>query len=314
MSIHTPTPLQELHTALLLRKNIRLWIKRDDLIHPIIQGNKWRKLKYNIQEAQRTQKKYLITFGGAYSNHIHATAAAGEYFGIKTIGIIRGEEVQPLNPTLAYTRQCGMQLHFVDRKTYRLKEKLLPQLDFFSASQINLQDECYVIPEGGTNSFAIKGCQELGEEIYAQMEESPDFIALSCGTGGTIAGVISGSKNSSHVLGFSALKGDFLKKEIETLLTNSNTSLTQKTNWSLQTDYHFGGYAKFDKKLIDFINTFKRDFNIPLDPLYTGKMMYGIFDLIQKDFFKSGSRIVVIHTGGLQGIAGFNERFNFPLK
>ena len=129
MPLQISTPLQELHNALLLRKNIRLWIKRDDLIHPIIQGNKWRKLKYNIEEAKRTHKKYLITFGGAYSNHIHATAAAGEYFGIKTIGIIRGEEVLPLNPTLTFTRQCGMQLHFVDRKMYRLKEKLLPHLN-----------------------------------------------------------------------------------------------------------------------------------------------------------------------------------------
>jgi len=313
LSIQIPTPLQELHNALLLRKNIRLWIKRDDLIHPVIQGNKWRKLKYNIQEAQRTKKKYLLTFGGAYSNHIHATAAAGKYFGIKTIGIIRGEETQPLNPTLSYTRQCGMQLHFVDRKTYRSKEKLLPELDFFSASQINLQEECYVIPEGGTNSFAIKGCEELAQEIDYQMEIPPDFVALSCGTGGTIAGVISGLNDTAHALGFSALKGDFLTTEIQTLLKASNIPLS-KNNWTLQTDYHFGGYAKFDKKLIEFINTFKRDFDIQLDPLYTGKLMYGIFDLIQKGFFKNGSRIVVIHTGGLQGIAGFNQRFNFPLK
>ena len=313
MPIQIPTPLQELHAAPLLRKNIRLWIKRDDLIHPIIQGNKWRKLKYNIQEAQRTQKKYLVTFGGAYSNHIHATAAAGEYFGIKTIGIIRGEEVQPLNPTLSYAHQCRMQLHFVDRKTYRLKEKLLPQLDFFSASQIDLQKECYIIPEGGTNSFAIKGCQELAKEIENQMEIPPDFVALSCGTGGTIVGVISGLNNTSHVLGFSALKGDFLKEEIKILLTDIEIP-SSTNNWSLQTDYHFGGYAKFDKNLIDFINTFKRDFNIPLDPIYTGKMMYGIFNLIQKGFFKRGSRIVVIHTGGLQGITGFNQQFNFPIQ
>ena len=313
MSIHTPTPLQELHHPLFLKKNIRLWIKRDDLIHPIIQGNKWRKLKYNIKEAQRSNKKYLLTFGGAYSNHIHATAAAGAYFGIKTIGIIRGEEVQPLNPTLAYTRQCGMQLHFVDRKTYRLKEKLLPQLNFFSTSKINLQEECYILPEGGTNTLAIKGCQELAKEIDTQMETSPDFVALSCGTGGTIAGIISGLNNTAHVLGFSALKGDFLKTEIQHLLKEENNS-SSINNWSLQTNYHFGGYAKFDQKLIDFINLFKRDYNIALDPLYTGKMMYGIFDLIQKDFFKSGSQLIVIHTGGLQGIAGFNERFNFPLK
>lgn len=313
MSIHTSSPIQELHNALFLKKNIRLWIKRDDLIHPVIQGNKWRKLKYNIQEAQRIQKKYLLTFGGAFSNHIHATAAAGEYFGIKTIGIIRGEEVHPLNPTLAYARQSGMQLQFVDRKTYRLKEKLLSELDFFSASQINLQEDCYVIPEGGTNSFAIKGCEELAKEIKNQMETPPDFVTLSCGTGGTITGVISELNNTSHILGFPALKGNFLKKEIEILLTKNNTH-SKKNNWSLQTDYHFGGYAKFDKKLIGFINTFKRDFNIQLDPIYTGKMMYGIFDLIQKDFFKNGSQIVVIHTGGLQGIAGFNQRFHFPLK
>ena len=296
-----PTPIGQLYHPLLDEKKIQLWLKRDDLTHPELQGNKWRKLKYNIAEAQQNQKKYLLTFGGAYSNHLFATAAAGKLFNLKTIGIVRGEKILPLNSTLSFAEDCGMQLHFVDRKTYGLKEKLLPDL------KIPLE-ECFVLPEGGTNKLAIKGCAELGLEILDQLDFVPNFICTSCGTGGTIAGLIQSKNQDTHVLGFSALKGDFMKKEVRNLLANFFPNENYE-NFSIQTDYHFGGYAKHSPTLLDFINSFKQEHQIQLDPIYTGKMLYGIFDLIEKDFFPKGSKIVVIHTGGLQGILGFRERF-----
>ncbi len=299
--IHTPSPLEYLISPILEEKNIQLWIKRDDLTHPLIQGNKWRKLKYNLSEFKKSQTKYLLTFGGAYSNHIYATAAAGQLYGIPTIGIVRGEKILPLNSTLAFAKGAGMQLHFVDRKTYRLKEKLLPSLN------IPLKD-CYILPEGGTNELAIKGCEELGKEILDQMESPPDFVIVSCGTGGTMAGLISSFQPPTKLLGFSSLKGNFLTKEIQNLLDQFSPKKNYST-YTIQTDYHFGGYAKHTPILLDFINDFKKQHHIQLDPIYTGKMFYGIFDLIGKDFFPFGSKIVAIHTGGLQGLAGFRERF-----
>jgi len=295
------SPIEQLHHSLFDKKNIQLWIKRDDLTHQELQGNKWRKLKYNIAKAQQTQKKYLLTFGGTYSNHIFATAAAGKIFNLKTIGIVRGERILPLNYTLSFAESCKMQLHFVDRKAYALKEKLLSDLD------IRIE-ECYVLPEGGTNQLALQGCAELGWEILDQLDFVPNFICTSCGTGGTIAGLIHSKKQDTHVLGFSALKGDFMKKEVQNLLTNFFPN-ENHSNFSIQTDYHFGGYAKHSPALLDFINSFKQEHQIQLDPIYTGKMFYGIFDLIKKDFFPRDSKIVAIHTGGLQGIFGFRERF-----
>ncbi len=299
--ILNPTPIVLLQGSLFEQKNIQLWMKRDDLTHPELQGNKWRKLKYNLAQAQQAQKKYLLTFGGAFSNHLFATAAAGKLFNIKTIGIVRGEKVLPLNSTLSFAKECGMELHFVDRKTYSLKDKLLPDLE------IPLE-ECYVLPEGGTNKLALQGCAELGLEILDQLDFTPDFICASCGTGGTVAGLIRSKKQDTQVLGFSALKGDFMKEEVKNLLSKFFPN-ENHDNYAVQTDYHFGGYAKHSDTLLDFINAFKEDHKIQLDPIYTGKMFYGIFDLIEKDFFPRGSKIVAIHTGGLQGILGFRERF-----
>jgi 1-aminocyclopropane-1-carboxylate deaminase len=295
------TPLNQLFNSLLDEKDVQLWIKRDDLTHPELQGNKWRKLKYNISEASQTNKKYLLTFGGAFSNHIFATAAAGKLFNLKTIGVIRGEQIIPLNSTLHFAKNCGMDLRFVDRKTYSLKEKLLPSLN------ISLE-ECYVLPEGGTNKLALQGCAELGLEIIDQLDFTPDYICTSCGTGGTIAGLIHSKKLNTHIIGFPALKGDFMQKEVKDLLSNYFPN-KEYDNFSFLNDYHFGGYAKHSSTLLDFINSFKEEYQIQLDPIYTGKMIYGIFDLIDKGFFSKGSKIVAIHTGGLQGILGFRERF-----
>jgi 1-aminocyclopropane-1-carboxylate deaminase len=301
-----PTPLQQIETDLLTTKKIKLYIKREDLNHPTIQGNKYRKLKYNLTAAKAEGKMTLLTFGGAFSNHIFAAAAAGKAFGFRAIGVIRGERIEPLNPTLAYAEANGMTLHFVSRSAYRNKENA----DFIEDLKRQFGD-FYLLPEGGSNALAVKGCAEIVDEIKIDF----DVICSAVGTGGTLAGLILGAKGRGEVLGFSALKGgDFLKDEIEGLLKSKSENEIGNEKWQLITDYHFGGYAKFKPELIDFMNDFKRQFGIQLEPIYTGKMMFGIFDLIQNDFFKPNTTIIAIHTGGLQGIEGFNERFGGILK
>ncbi len=292
------TPILEITSKTFQKSNIQLFIKREDLNHSAIQGNKLRKLKYNILQAKSEGKKTLLTFGGAFSNHIYATAAAGTAFGFKTIGVIRGEKIEPLNATLQYAKQQGMQLHFISREKYRDKEN--PE---FIQSLKNKFGDFYYIPEGGTNDLAIQGCKELGKEIHQQVEL--DFCCIPVGTGGTITGVIQGLPKV-QVLGFSSLKGNFLEKEIKNLLPKNGI---QYQNWKVINQYHFGGYAKFNPKLIDFINHFKHVYKIQLEPIYTAKMMFGIFQLIEQDYFPKDSKIVAIHTGGLQGVKGFNQRF-----
>lgn len=291
---------QQIILPLLEEKKVELFIKREDEIHPFVSGNKFRKLKYNIQEAQNQQQKKLLTFGGAFSNHIVATAVAGKLTGYQTIGIIRGDELAKDihktlidNPTLQEAHKNGMTFEFVSRDEYRTKTSHI-----FLGTLKDKFGDFYTIPEGGTNQFAIKGC----EEILTASDSNFDYICCAVGTGGTIAGLINASKNHQKVIGFPALKGDFLKDEIKKYVI--------KNNWSLQTDYHFGGYAKFNATLIRFMNEFKKETNVLLDPVYTAKMMFGLLDIIKKDGFKQGSKIVAIHTGGLQGINGFNKKLN----
>lgn len=278
-------------------KEISLFMKREDEIHPFISGNKYRKLKYNIEEALKQKQTTLLTFGGAYSNHIAATAYTGFENNFKTIGVIRGDElannldeVLQTNPTLKFAHEHNMDFHFVTRSAYR--EKTISK---FIASLKEKFGDFYLVPEGGTNTFAIKGC----EEILTENDEKFDVICSAIGTGGTISGIINSIKNHQTVIGFPALKGDFLQHEIKKYVLKNN-------NWSLNTNYHFGGYAKISEELITFINKFKSETNIPLDPVYTGKMMFGIVDLIKKNNFKKGTKILAIHTGGLQGIEGMN--------
>ncbi|MCT4628447.1 1-aminocyclopropane-1-carboxylate deaminase/D-cysteine desulfhydrase [Winogradskyella sp.] len=270
----------------------QVFMKSEYLIHPFISGNKYRKLKYNVLEAKKNKQTKLLTFGGAYSNHIAATAYAGEAFGFKTIGIIRGDELKgeiATNPTLKFANSCGMRFKFISREDYRKKT----ELDFIDKLRSEFGD-FYLIPEGGTNSLAVKGC----EEILTKNDQDFDFICCCVGTGGTISGLINASASHQKILGFPALKGDFLREDIRKFATNNN--------WDLITDYHFGGYGKIKPELITFINKFKKEHNIPLDPVYTGKMMYGVFDLLDKGCFSENSKILVIHTGGLQGISGMN--------
>lgn len=274
---------------------VDLFLKREDNIHPFISGNKYRKLKYNIEYAQERGFKKLLTFGGAYSNHIAAVAYVGEMFGFETLGIIRGEELKDKidnNPTLSFAKGHGMEFQFITREAYRNDKENFADKDY------------YIIPEGGTNSFAIKGC----EDILTEADSEFNYMCTAVGTGGTISGLINCSQPSQQVLGFPALKGSFLQEDI--------SKFVAKTNWKLITDYHFGGYAKINVELIRFINEFKKQQHIQLDPVYTGKMIYGIFDLIEKGYFPKGSKILAIHTGGLQGIKGMNKvlkQKNLPL-
>lgn len=267
-------------------------IKREDLIHPFVSGNKFRKLKYNLLQAKTKNKDTLLTFGGAFSNHIAAVAAAGNEQGFKTIGIIRGEELKNGfgdNPTLNFAAECGMQFDFIARDEYSKKT----EQNFIS--QLNAKwGDFYLIPEGGTNSFAVLGCEEILNEDDAEF----DFICCCVGTGGTIAGIINSAKPHQKIIGFPALRGDFLKEEIRKFAINEN--------WELCPEYHFGGYAKTAPELIDFMNSFFKQTGIPLDPIYTGKMVYGVIDLIAKNYFPLSSKILMIHTGGLQGIEGMN--------
>ena len=275
-----------------LPKGINLVIKRDDLIHPFVSGNKFRKLKYNLLQAKAENQSALLTFGGAYSNHIAAVAYSGKENGFQTIGIIRGDELADKiesNPTLNFAQKCGMQFEFVSRETYRLKteESFLEQLQ-------QKYGAFYLIPEGGTNAFAIQGC----EEILTPEDASFDYVACAIGTGGTISGLINSVLPHQKVLGFPALKGEFLQDEIRKFVRHEN--------WELITDYHFGGYGKVSPDLIDWINRFYAQTQIPLDPVYTGKMVFGILDLIAKNYFPENANILLIHTGGLQGIQGMN--------
>lgn len=272
---------------------VSLYIKREDLLHPLMSGNKFRKLKYNLVQAKEENKETLLTFGGAFSNHILAVAAAGNEYGFNTIGIIRGEELKDKfldNPTLKKAQELGMMFEFVSRETYREKSS-----SKFIESLIAKFGDIYVIPEGGTNSLAVRGC----EEILDSTDEIFDYICCPVGTGGTISGLINCSKGSQQVLGFPALKGDFLREDI--------CKFASKSNWNLITDYHFEGYGKVSEELIGFINEFYHNHKIPLDPVYTGKMAFGVLDLISKNYFPENSKILMIHTGGLQGIAGMNK-------
>lgn len=276
----------------LFPNSISVQIKREDLIHPFVSGNKFRKLKYNLLQAKEENQETLLTFGGAFSNHIAAVAFAGKEKGFKTIGIIRGDELGSKiaeNPTLSFAQNCGMQLEFISREEYRFKSE--------SSFLENLKAKFgsfYHIPEGGTNALAIKGCQEILTEDDAEF----DYICCSIGTGGTISGIINSVLPHQKVLGFPALKGDFLKEEIH--------NFTQNENWELITEYHFGGYGKVNEALIGFINQFYIENQIPLDPIYTGKMVFGVIDLIKKNYFPAKSKILLIHTGGIQGIQGMN--------
>jgi 1-aminocyclopropane-1-carboxylate deaminase len=295
LNLQLPSPIQEIKDPLLEEKRVRIFIKREDLIHPIVSGNKWRKLKYNLLKAKEEGKDTILSFGGAYSNHIHALAAASKALGLKSIGVIRGDEILPLNETLSFAKFSGMELFFVSREEYKKKT----EADFIESLHKKF-DDFYLIPEGGYNAEGSKGCQEIISEINI----SYDIICCACGTGTTLSGIISSLPEEKKAIGFPVLKGgDFLYEEIKKLLIDKEGN----KKWHLESGYHFGGYAKWNQELLNFITEFEKKHNIPLDQIYNGKMMYGLFDLVKRDCFVMGTSIVALHTGGLQGLKGIRN-------
>ena len=296
MLSYEPTPIQELKDASADRAGIRLLIKREELNHRTVSGNKWWKLKYNLQTAVTEKKTAILTFGGAYSNHIYATAAAASAWGLQSIGIIRGEEHLPLNPTLSEAVRWGMNLHYVSRSKYR--ERSTP--DFLNALKEKWPN-AFIIPEGGSNIHALRGVQEFGNLLS---DISHDFLCVPVGTGGTLAG-LAASGGPATIIGFAASRDTSLTSKITALL--QMTGCVSPSPWRLITDYHFGGFAKMDDTLRSFVHDFHRRHEILLDPVYTSKMMFGVFDLIEKKYFPRGSTVMVVHTGGLQGWGGGNK-------
>jgi 1-aminocyclopropane-1-carboxylate deaminase len=285
--------LTRIDDPLLDDHKIKLWIKRDDLLHPVISGNKWRKLKYCLDHALSLEAHTLVSMGGAYSNHLHALAYAGKALGLKTIGFIRGEQPEQLTPTLRDCRNWGMELRFVSRTDYRLLRQYRGNHEL-----PGIKPGQYWLPEGGAHALALKGIAELIDEIDIPY----DVLCLPCGTGTTLAGFIAAVSGHQSVIGFAALKNaGFLSADVEKLLPQPYP------DWSINPDYHFGGFAKTTAELIEFIGEFELKTKIPLEPVYTGKMMYALYDLIAKKYFKPGLRIIAVHTGGLQGNRGFDK-------
>lgn len=292
---------QAIELPVIKRHGVTLTLKREDLLFPLLSGNKFRKLKYNLEYARKEGFQTLLTFGGAFSNHLHATAAAGKHYGFRTIGLVRGEELaeRPLNPTLASARENGMQLEFVSRETYRRKAER-PFLEFLQGRY----GPVFILPEGGTNERAVQGCAE----ILGEADREFSHICCPVGTGGTLAGLARSARGDQQVLGYPALRGEGLEAELRSWIPGAH--------WRLVGAYHFGGYGKVSRELVDFINGFRKATGVALDPVYTGKMMYGILEGIRREELPEGSRILAIHTGGLQGIAGMNMRLkkkNLPL-
>ncbi|HEX7869415.1 MAG TPA: pyridoxal-phosphate dependent enzyme [Chryseobacterium sp.] len=280
-------PIQEIP----IQKNVRLFIKREDLVHPQISGNKYWKLFFNINNYLQTKPEnpLIITFGGAFSNHISAVSATGNLAQVKTLGIIRGEELEKKwthNPTLVFAKRNGMNLKFVTREEYRHKEKLTEFLQ-------HEFPEALIIPEGGTNDNAVQGVKMMMNNDTKDF----DYLCTAVGTGGTLAGISEFCKENQKVIGFKVVEDSSLERKI--------SELTSKRNFNL-TDAAFGGYGKINDENIRFINDFKMKFDIPLDPIYTGKMMQKVFEMIDAEYFPEGSKILCFHTGGLQGIEGAN--------
>lgn len=291
---HTSSPIQQIEDPLFSKREVEVFIKRDDLLHPFVMGNKWRKLKHNLMYVKQQSLKGILTLGGAFSNHIAATAAACHENSIPAVGIIRGDELSPdSNATLRFAASQGMSLHFVNRSRYKTLRND-PQL---LATEFS---DYFILPEGGTNERAIKGCQEL----IVELPGTYDYLVVPVGTGGTLSGLLKGMEGKGTLIGIASLKGSFIKEELSRLLTKHHINYT---NYQIISDYHFGGYGRVTDELVAFINRTKTETGILFDPIYTGKMYFGVKQLVEKCFFPEGSQILIIHTGGLQGISGYNE-------
>jgi|SRR5215469_5775999 len=279
--------MQRLADDRLRAAGVEVWLKREDLIHAEVPGNKWRKLKYNLAEARVRGDRTLLTFGGAYSNHIRAVASAGSRCALSTVGIIRGEQHLPLNPSLAFAVRQGMRLGYLDRDAYRRKADA-DVLDGLRAEFGSF----YLLPEGGSNELAVLGCAEIPAEIDMDF----DVICCACGTGGTLAGIAAGLRPGQRAIGFSALKGgSFLEREVDAL--QFRTFGSRRGDWRIETGYHFGGYARATSELEAFIADFRDRHGVVLDRVYVAKMMYGTYSLARAGVFEPGSRVVAVITG-----------------
>jgi 1-aminocyclopropane-1-carboxylate deaminase len=298
-----PPLLQDLPEPAAERRGVRLRLLRDDLRHPKLPGNKWRKLKYNLLAAREQGHHTLLTFGGAYSNHLAAVAAAGRLQGFRTIGVVRGEEApDTLSPTLQQCRHDGMQLHFVSREEYRRRGE-----EAWTQQLLAALGPAYLLPEGGTNALALRGVAELVTELDAA-HEAYDALTVACGTGGTLAGLLMGLAGRKQAVGVAALKGaGWLRAEVDRL--TAPAAGRPYPNYHLHLGAHFGGYARHSPELLEFIEEFYLRHRVVLDPVYTGKLLAGTLQLIEAGHFAPGSTVVAIHTGGLQGWAGFAQRF-----
>ncbi|UXX95357.1 pyridoxal-phosphate dependent enzyme [Streptomyces sp. AD2-2] len=284
-----PSPVEEVVDRRFGRHGIRLLLKRDDLIHPDLIGNKWRKLAPNLTAAAG---RTVVTFGGAYSNHLRATAAAGRLLGLRTVGVVRGQELsdRPLNPSLARCAADGMRLHFVDRSTYRRKTE--PETLASILRAVGAED-AHVVPEGGSNSLAVRGCRALGEELRARADV--DVVALACGTGGTLAGLAAGLGPAQRALGIPVLKGGFLTADIEELQERAFGG--RRGDWSLDDRFHFGGYARVPAELDAFAGDFEQRHGVPVERLYVAKLLYGLVALADEGAFPRGSTVAAVITG-----------------
>jgi len=292
-TLQLPSPITEIFTEQLKEKKLKLFIKREDLIHPEISGNKWRKLYLNLLQAKKENKKTILTFGGAYSNHIYATAAACHLLGFDSIGIIRGEMIDDENPTLKFAQSKGMKIVRVSKEQYKHHKKEL-------AAQY---PEAYAVPEGGNNALGRDGMSYLVNELKQDFPGQAIRLLSPIGTGCTLGGLINFLPDNFTVTGVNVLKNLGIDDELQTWIEDSDCA------YEINHDFHFGGYAKASQELVDFINNFSIVHDIHLDPIYTSKMLYATFELIKKNHFKEGETIVVLHTGGLQGIAPFNQRY-----
>lgn len=284
LSLWSQPGLTTIREELFDRHDVQVDLLRLDQLHPQVSGNKWFKLKYNLMDAIRLSAAGIVSFGGAYSNHLHALAYAGHRIGMPTTGIVRGEAVS--NPTMDDCRRWGMHVHFVSRTAYRVRHT-----EMF-LEQVQQQFPAYaVVPEGGNNAAGRRGSAEILDGI----ELSPyTHIGLSVGSGATLCGVLEAGLTHQHVLGFAALKqAAYLKDEI--------AAHSDKTNWSLIEDAHEGGFGKFTPALLQFMHEFETKHGIELDVVYTAKMMKAVYGMIAGGQMPAGSRMLLIHTGGLQG-------------
>ncbi|SOE23642.1 1-aminocyclopropane-1-carboxylate deaminase [Spirosomataceae bacterium TFI 002] len=282
--VQLPTPLQKWSHPLFIEKSVNVYVKRDDLSHPILSGNKFRKLKYNLRAAKSKGFESLLSFGGAFSNHLYAMAGVCKYSDFKVKMLIRGDELNPdSSSTLAFANECGVELIFVDRKSYRDKADLVQKYG----------SDSFIIPEGGSNKNALLGVSELVDEIMVDIE--PNYIIAAMGTGGTVAGLLSNEIYDGKIIGVSSLKGgSFLKGEVDLLLDKSS-------DFDLWVDYSFGGYAKHTDELLRFIANIEQEYEFPLEHVYTAKLFFAVLDKVKNDYFPIDSQIVIYHSGGLQG-------------